>query len=143
MASHLKGPENPNWKGGKVIASNGYVLIRVGTDHHLSDVRGYAYEHRVVAEKKIGRKLKRGEQVHHINRQKQDNRPENIEVMKGVKEHRSAHRSPASKQRVPGEENYRIACECGCGEVFSKFDTNGRLRRFVSGHNLHPKGEGQ
>jgi hypothetical protein len=47
------GPKNGFWKGGKSIASNGYMLIRVGVNHHLSDVRGYAYEHRLVAEQKI------------------------------------------------------------------------------------------
>lgn len=43
------------WKGGRSIASNGYVLVRVGKKHHLADVRGYAYEHRIVAEQKLGR----------------------------------------------------------------------------------------
>lgn len=64
------GATNSQWKGGRVIASNGYVLIRVGTDHHLADVRGYAYEHRLVAEKKMGRRLRKGEQVHHLDENK-------------------------------------------------------------------------
>jgi hypothetical protein len=33
---------NSNWKGGRLIASNGYVLVRVGIGHHLADVRGAA-----------------------------------------------------------------------------------------------------
>ena len=36
------GATNSQWKGGRIIASNGYVMLRVGTDHHLADVRGYA-----------------------------------------------------------------------------------------------------
>lgn len=52
-----RGSLNANWRGGRSIASNGYVLIRVGTGHHLADVRGYAYEHRVVAENSLGRRL--------------------------------------------------------------------------------------
>lgn len=46
MGAHrgqLTGASNPNWKGGRTIASNGYVLIKVGKEHHLADVRGYAY----------------------------------------------------------------------------------------------------
>lgn len=60
MAKHNVGAKNGFWKGGRTVASNGYVLVRVGTDHHLADVRGYVYEHRLIAEQKIGRHLRAG-----------------------------------------------------------------------------------
>lgn len=126
---------NSSKKRGRSIASNGYVLVRVGIDHHLSDVRGYAYEHRVIAEAKIGRRLRPGEQVHHINGIKTDNRPENLEVCASHAEHFVRHRRKDSRRRKPRESNPIIECACGCGEAFSKFDESGRPRLFISGHN--------
>lgn len=129
------GPKNPNWRGGRSIASNGYVLIRVGVGHPLADVRGYAYEHRIVAEQKLGRPIAKGEQVHHIDGDKQNNAPENLEVLSAA-EHRVEHRGPRRfAMRLPGEPNPEIACECGCGVKFQRYDGSGRPRRFITGHN--------
>ena len=135
MATWNTREKNGFWKGGRSIASNGYVLIRVGKSHHLSDVRGYAYEHRIVAEQKLGRKLRDGEQVHHRNGNKQDNQPENIEVMQNAAYHHVKHRSKDAGRKMPGEENQIIPCACGCGTVFTKYDPSGRPRAYISGHN--------
>jgi hypothetical protein len=48
--------------------------------------------HRYVVEKKIGRKLRQGEIVHHINRNKLDNSPENLEVFANQEEHEEHHK---------------------------------------------------
>jgi hypothetical protein len=128
---------NSNWRGGRSVASNGYVIVRVGVDHHLADVRGYAYEHRLVAEQKAGRRLRPGEQIHHINGNKQDNRPENIVIVSGIAEHRVHHRKKQVGLRLPGEANPMICCGCGCGDSLLKFDESGRPRRYISGHNDH------
>lgn len=128
--------QNNNWKGGRSVASNGYVLIRVGVGHHLADVRGYAYEHRLVAESKLGRRLVRGEQVHHVDGNKQNNSISNIEVVSGIAAHRTKHRKAGCKLRLPGEDNPLVDCACGCGGVLARFDPHGRPRRFMFRHSL-------
>ena len=48
--------------------------------------------HRYVVEKKIGRKLRKEEIVHHKNRKKLDNTPENLEVFANQEEHEKHHK---------------------------------------------------
>lgn len=64
----------------KTKTEHGYILVFVGKEHHLADVRGYAYEHRVVMESKIGRKLLSSELVHHIDENPENNDPTNLEL---------------------------------------------------------------
>ena len=51
--------------------------------------------HRHMAELKLGRPLQSGEVVHHINRNKQDNRPSNLYVFHNQQAHWAAHKQDA------------------------------------------------
>jgi hypothetical protein len=122
------------WKGGRSVASNGYVLLRQ-SDHPLADVRGYVYEHRLVAEQMLGRPLRPEEEIHHKDGNKQNNDPSNLQVMPSSYHHHALHRKNNIALRNPGEPNPRLSCECGCGKEFAKYDSSGRPRKFISGHN--------
>ena len=128
------GWRNPNWKGGRTVASNGYVLIK-RPDHPRADCRGYVYEHILVAEQLIGRPVRKGEQVHHKNHIKTDNRPENLEVKATAAEHHFEHRKRTDLRGL-NEPNPIVSCSCGCGETFLRYDATNRPRRYISGHNL-------
>jgi hypothetical protein len=91
------GPNNPKWRGGKTIMADGRTLI-YAPDHPDANAIGglYILEYRLVAEKKIGRRLTSDEVVHHINGDATDNRPENIEVMTKA-EHARMHTTERHK----------------------------------------------
>lgn len=79
------GEEARHWKGGRRVASNGYVgVLNEGTG-------SYAYEHRRVMERKLGRQLKPGEVVHHIDGDRTNNSPDNLEVFASNGEHLRHH----------------------------------------------------
>lgn len=84
-----------NWRGGRIMTGGGHVYVH-RPDHPAANKQGYVMEHRVVAERTIGRFLTQDEVVHHVNGIKDDNRPENLQVMTVTehrKEHMDAHRN--------------------------------------------------
>lgn len=100
------GELNPNFKSGKYINHQGYIVVLVPAKERNKKENKYIFEHRLVIEKCIGKKIKSTEQVHHINGVKTDNRLENLELL-GIGEHASKHQQELRKSI--GEVKYMEA----------------------------------
>jgi hypothetical protein len=73
-----------------VRVENGYRLIYM-PDHPRAKSNGYVREHLLIAEQTLGRPLTPNEIVHHINFTRDDNRPENLQILSSQSEHMSLH----------------------------------------------------
>ncbi len=91
MSRKSLGENNSNWKGGRTVSGGGYIMV-LCKNHPYSDVNGRVKEERLVIEKHINRYLKREEIIHHKNRDKKDNRIENLQIV-STKEHAEIHHS--------------------------------------------------
>ena len=86
----------------------------------------FRYEHVLVVEKRIGRRIRYGEIVHHINGNKIDNRIENLELMTN-----SAHMKEHMSRPEIRRKSSRIA---------KRTFATGHLKRNVLGQFVGPDG---
>lgn len=98
--------KQPKRQPGISIKRRGGYILTWQPDHPAA-VNGYVSEHRLVAERELGRHLARAEQVHHLNLKRDDNRPENLLVFATYGAHMDFHHTPPAW--VP-------RCEC-CGHA--------------------------
>jgi len=92
------GNKNPNWKGGRLKKTNGYIIVQQ-PNHPYCDMDGYVLEHRLIMERHLGRPLLPTEVVHHINGIVDDNRIENLMLFSNQGEHAKTHYKKDEKGR--------------------------------------------
>lgn len=71
-----------NWKGGRVLNDDGYVLV-LRPESEMADYRGYVLEHRLVMGEHLGRPLRSDETVHHIDNDREHNDITNLQLRIG------------------------------------------------------------
>lgn len=74
----LTGKLNPGWKGGLYRHPSGYIVV-TGTKRGGVNC-GRRLQHSVVMERALGRRLRKGETVHHKNGIRSDNSLKNLEL---------------------------------------------------------------
>lgn len=101
-------------------------------------------QHRVIMEEYLGRKLARGEHVHHKNGIKTDNRLENLEVVNAKKHIGEIHKRPKNGEMVActncGKERYyekstaqiRLSHQYRCFKCYTSVHYNRHLKE----HNV-------
>ena len=120
--NHIRGSSHCRWNNGRLVTPDGYALVRVGVTHPLADPNGYCREHVLVMCAAIGRNLRPGEVVHHKNRDRLDNRLENLELMTAG-QHTAIHNIERGRERDP--KTVRFVCNKSAGHHLDVEDGKG------------------
>ena len=87
---NVSGSQNHSWKGGTHRHPLGYIKLLIPT-HPRADCKGYVSEHLVVVERALGKYLRPGAHIHHVNGDPSDNRTSNLVVCENHAYHHLLH----------------------------------------------------
>lgn len=130
VRNRMKGEANPLWKGG-IKMHNGRVTLYDTAPGYVGPTQ-YEYEHRLVVEKILGKRLPARAVVHHVDEDRRNNYPDNLVVCENDSYHRLLHmRSRAYK--ACGDANFRKCVLC------KQYDNTDNMRYQKSRSYVHDK----
>src|SRR6185436_14739255 len=108
-----------NGRRSRIHYNNGYMYTS------WPGKNGTVAVHRIIMELKLGRPLERGEHIHHIDGNRMNNSPDNLEVVIGS-EHNRYHTTQRNLKHDP--DNF-ICVDCGSSKrPYKAFGVCGRTR---------------
>lgn len=120
---NVSGKDHPAWKGGRFI-DYGYVMV-MAPDHPRANKGGYVREHILVVEAALGHYLPRKAQVHHFNKQRDDNAPANLVACEDGTYHKLLH-ARAEALELAGNPNLRWCNMCQTWDLLENLTAGGR-----------------
>lgn len=128
LSAGMRGSDNPLWKGGEIIDNYGYVRL-LKPEHPRANNKGYVKRAIVIYENMTGRRIKRGEVVHHKDGNRQNDSFDNLQLMT-VDEHKKVKRVRLDEERVArlyveGESTKSLAemfnvCKSTIGKIIKR-----------------------
>jgi endogenous inhibitor of DNA gyrase (YacG/DUF329 family) len=88
VANAKPGEKNPAWKGGRFVTNGRVYVFAPG---HPRNHHGHVFEHIIVAERALGHYLPEKAQVHHIDKNPVNNRPDNLVICQSDGYHKLLH----------------------------------------------------
>ena len=117
------GPTSPRWKGGRTKRSGGYIGI-----YDITSPTKYRFEHVMIAEKTLRKKLPVEAAIHHVDSDKANNKRSNLVICQDRSYHMLLHkRTRALKQT--GNAYARRCTFCARWDTFDNPDFVVRLKQ--------------